>query len=615
MKRRLTNAYDAMTMPDRCSNRIEAKLLEAEQQKKTDRYTRAIAPSAAYRRGWIAGMAAVCLMLVLSVGGSLLFLYSSEMRLEGPENLNPSLAEQEAVSAATPEEHYAMVTNFSVEKVEAFAKVVRHNMLGMNWKALEGKICFPLTVQDRKIQNNQEFVEWIDAFFRYSVFRTRLEQESCEAMFCNWQGICMADGFIWINEVDGELKITALNMDVKPVTVTDTPVKQVPEVFAEVLAGKAVYFYGGNYGPRTLEEYCTGLWGEVTVDHFAVVDMDADGTCEVVASVQTAEMESRAHLVLRQDGKYICGYSFRPGEMIDLKKDGTFFRRDRDHRLYFNDKESCVTIEIQEQIESPQAQWHAYPCIRPELVLESYEYVTGTGQSLFPGIPYSYFELLVHGRTANDWEMLKPILFRTGREESEEVYIYDADAPGTCVYGTLTEENGFQQFDTLGFYISNEFGERQAEVRKLHTENPEYLVGTHLEKLDSHGWQVQTPEELIADFGFTPMPDGRLRKDIKDIKTLIDGFAKAYLFGDTKAMEKWLVSDYQRDVAGFSQEWEVELMNYGVLPEQAMKEGETFQANAGLRDTGGIYHGLEMELVKQKNGWKVRSYQLNPSEE
>ena len=265
--------------------------------------------------------------------------------------------------------------------------------------------------------------------------------------------------------------------------------------------------------------------------------------------------------------------------------------------------------------EIPQAQWHAWPCIRPELVLESYEYVTGTGKSLFPGIPYSYFELLVHGRAANDWEMLKPILFRTGREEAETVYIYDADAPGTCVYGTLTEENGFKQFDTLGFYISNEFGEQQAEVRKLHTENPEYLVGTHLEQLDSHGWQVQTPEELIADFGFTPMPDGRLRKDTKDIKVLIESFATAWLTGDTGTMEKWLAEDYQGDVAAFSQEWEVELMNYGVLPEQAMKEGETFQVNAGLRDTGGRYHGLEMELVKQKNGWKVRSYQFNPSEE
>ena len=131
MKRRLTKVYDAMTMPDRCSNRIEAKLLEGEQQKKTGRYTRAIAPEAAYRRGWAAGMAAVCLMLVLSVAGSLLFLYSSEMKMERPENLNPSLAEPIVVSAATPEDHYAKVTKFSAEKVEAFAKVVRHNMLEM----------------------------------------------------------------------------------------------------------------------------------------------------------------------------------------------------------------------------------------------------------------------------------------------------------------------------------------------------------------------------------------------------------------------------------------------------------------------------------------------------
>ena len=614
MKRRLMRVYDAMTMPDSCSNTIERKLTEQLEQQKNGNYTRRVPAESVHRRDWAVGIAAVCLMLVLSVGGSLLFLYSSDMRLERPENLNPSLSGPILVSAATPEDHYAMVTHFSVEEVEAFAKVVRFNMLEMNWKALEGKIQFPLKVQDMTIQDEREFVEWIDAFFMYSIFRKQLEQESCEAMFCNWQGICMAEGFVWINEVEGELKITAINMEIQPETVTDTAVKQVPEVFADVLAGKTAYFYGGNYGPRTLEEYCTGLWGSVAVDRFAVVDMDGDGICEVIVSAQMEGEERRSHLVLRQDGKYICGYTFRPGELMELKKDGSFFRRDRDYRLYFNDEESWVTMEVQEQTEKPLAQWHAYPCLRPELVLDSYKYVTGTGKTMLPGIPYSYFELMVHQRTANDWQMLKPYLFKTGREEGKNVYIFDPDAPGTALYGTLTDVNGFEQFETLGFYISNEYGEQQAEVRKLHTNSPEYWVGTHLELLDSHGWQVQSPEELIADFGFTPMPDGRTRKDTNDIKALIGGFTKAWLTGDTRSMKKWLSDDYQGSVEGFSMDWELEFMNYGVLPDRPLEVGDSFNACAGLRQDG-IYHGLELELLKQKNGWKVQAYRFRPNEE
>ena len=74
MKRRLTRAYDHMTMPDRCSNAIERKLVEELEYRKTGRSVRAVAPSPVRRQGWTLGVAAVCLMLVLSMGGTALFL-------------------------------------------------------------------------------------------------------------------------------------------------------------------------------------------------------------------------------------------------------------------------------------------------------------------------------------------------------------------------------------------------------------------------------------------------------------------------------------------------------------------------------------------------------------
>lgn len=75
MERRLVKVYDRMTMPDDCSRRIEQKL-ERElrnRKKKNGRFTMALSP-APRRRGWAASAVLVCLVLVLSVGGSILFL-------------------------------------------------------------------------------------------------------------------------------------------------------------------------------------------------------------------------------------------------------------------------------------------------------------------------------------------------------------------------------------------------------------------------------------------------------------------------------------------------------------------------------------------------------------
>ena len=570
-----------------------------------------ISPAPVRRQGWAMGIAAVCLMLVLSVGGTMLFLHSTDAAINRPVETRFPPAEQET-AAATPEDQYAQVTNRSVEEVEAFAKVVRYNMLEMNWAALEEKILFPLQVQDMTLQTMQEFIEWIDPFFPYSRSRSLLEGESCETMFCNWQGICMAEGFIWLNEVGNDLKITAINVEIQPVTVTDTVVKQVPEVFADVLAGKEVHFYGGNYGPRTLEEYCTGLWGSVTVDRFAVVDMDGDGICEVIVSVQTEEEGSRSHLVLRQDGKYVCGYAFRPGEMLDLKKDGSFFSRDRDHHLYFNDAESLVTVEVQEQAEKPLAQWHAFPCMQPKLVLRSYEYVTGTGQSRFLGSPYSYFESIVQGRAGNDLQVFTYWGMETVVYEEDQFFVFDPDAPGTAVYGTIHEENGYQQFSQLGFYVAAEEKEYMAEVRNMLSEEPEYWVDAHLPfNMGTFGRMVSIPEELIAYFGFTPIPDEQTLQDQQAIRTLIDGFAAVCLTEDPKAMAPYLAENAQGQVSGLPKDGTLELLNYGYLPDQTMGEWGRYVLYP-MAQVAGLEGqlSLHLELVKQPDGWKVLSYRV-----
>lgn len=318
MERRLTNAYDRMTMPEDCARRIEGKLQMVSQEKKLGRFTRIVAPERPGKSRWLpAAAAAACLVLVFFAGGSLL---SRQAAPADPVVTTP----EETIQ--TPADHYSAVTDIPAEEVEAFAKIIQYNMLQRNWEPLHSKVQFPVTIQDEEVTDFEAFDEWMDAFSRYYVYTDRMEQETCRAMFCNWQGISVANGLFWINEVGGELKITAIDVEIQEKTEETVQKKQVPEAFAQVLFGEKVNFYGIR-GKKTLAEHCADMWGEVIPTRFAVVDMDADDVCEIVICARTAAGEDGGYLVLRQDGEDICAYPFKPAELLDLKKDGSFLDR------------------------------------------------------------------------------------------------------------------------------------------------------------------------------------------------------------------------------------------------------------------------------------------------
>ena len=386
-----------------------------------------------------------------------------------------------------------------------------------------------------------------------------------------------------------------------------------PEAFAQVLFGEKVNFYGIR-GKKTLAEHCADMWGEVIPTRFAVVDMDADDVCEIVICARTAAGEDGGYLVLRQDGENICAYPFKPAELLDLKKDGSFFRRDREHRLVFPDKTSCLTAEVLGlEREMPPAQWHAWPCLRPDLLLQSYEYVTGTGWSSFPGHPYYLFEGLAMERAGNSLEVLE--YWQSSGiwcREGDKVYIFDPDAPGTAFYGTVTEENGFARFSSVGYYISGEDREYQAEIRNMLSEEPEYWADVHLPFLGTKGRMVSTPEELAAYFGYTPMPDEETMQQTRELKTLVDNITEAYLAGGSEAMKPYLAQTYQNQEKNFfPKNAVIKLMTYSALPERVMEVGETLHVSAGIRLEGDDRdHSFNLELVKQKDGWKIQSYYL-----
>ncbi|MBQ6720252.1 MAG: hypothetical protein IJN20_07900 [Oscillospiraceae bacterium] len=214
MKRRLTRAYDNMTMPDSCARRIEARLQEELQARENGQYTKVVSPLPPRRRGWAAAAVVVCMVLVLSVGGTALFL-----RMTGAGILE--LPEVIATAQKEPLGDYTVATDIPASMVEEFAAEVRKNLLEEDWEAFSEKIQYPISILARGLSNDTA-VRKIDVekdsgmvglFLRNTVntsFLEEIHREKCTDMFCNWQGITMADGRIWINEINGQLKITAI---------------------------------------------------------------------------------------------------------------------------------------------------------------------------------------------------------------------------------------------------------------------------------------------------------------------------------------------------------------------------------------------------------------------
>lgn len=508
MKRRLTRAYDHMTMPDHCSNAIERKMVEELEYRKTGRSVRAMAPSPARRHGWGLGVAAVCLMLVLSVGGTILFLHTSEAAANTPRDVVTTVYQ-------TVPGDYSLVTDLPAEEVEDFAAEVRQSILEEDWEAFSKKVSYPIAVWNKNIGNDGGLVSLTIHNDVKESFLNQIRMESCNQMFCNWQGICMADGRIWINEVDGQLKVTAINDMfgdlVSPVDSQYVEMEEANLAFLELLHGKRGFSRRETEAPMTIERYCemqtAAIGRTVTVPYFTMADMDRDGINELILWVSIEGDGLEDYLILRYDshdneeGGRVYAFMEPQQKITGLKKDGAFYSRSEGGGR-IRESGSGRHIEDRDYTDKAAADWHVWPCVRPELVAQSYEYA-GTAQTRLPGNGYYIFEGLAKGTTDNDWNRLKEDLTVMGMiclEDEGTVSVFDPDAPGTCLYGTLTNANGTVQLADVGYYICTEEKEYAAEIRELLSGNPEYWISAHLPALGQMGRRVFTTEELMDYF-------------------------------------------------------------------------------------------------------------------
>lgn len=113
--------------------------------------------------------------------------------------------------------YYSVCTNEDKETVESFAASVREQILSKDWEALSENVSYPITVSGKTYANKDEFAaaDW-DSILSDEFFKD-IEEESCENLFCNSDGIMLGMGEVWIAEHLGDnneslgLKVIAIN--------------------------------------------------------------------------------------------------------------------------------------------------------------------------------------------------------------------------------------------------------------------------------------------------------------------------------------------------------------------------------------------------------------------
>ena len=102
------------------------------------------------------------------------------------------------------EDYYSVCTNYSKSEVEQFAKEVREFILAEDWERLSEYVVYPITMAGVTYEDSTSFLA---APFEAHLDEDSIEairNESCTDMFCNYAGIMMGNGEVWIGEVLNE---------------------------------------------------------------------------------------------------------------------------------------------------------------------------------------------------------------------------------------------------------------------------------------------------------------------------------------------------------------------------------------------------------------------------
>ena len=121
-----------------------------------------------------------------------------------PTGTIPTETTVQDLEEAQNADYYSVCTNYSKSEVEQFAKEIREFIIAEDWKRLSEYVVYPITIAGVTYEDSTSFLT--------APFGTQLDEdsmesirnESCTNMFCNYAGIMMGNGEVWIGEVLNE---------------------------------------------------------------------------------------------------------------------------------------------------------------------------------------------------------------------------------------------------------------------------------------------------------------------------------------------------------------------------------------------------------------------------
>lgn len=110
---------------------------------------------------------------------------------------------------------YSIATNIPKDEVESYMEKVKTAIINQDMETLYPMISYPIHIKGVEYKDENSLKA---AHFKFDeAYIEKVKTESTKDMFCNYQGIMLGDGEVWINELLNDdntsqgLKITAIN--------------------------------------------------------------------------------------------------------------------------------------------------------------------------------------------------------------------------------------------------------------------------------------------------------------------------------------------------------------------------------------------------------------------
>lgn len=229
----------------------------------------------------------------------------------------------------------------------------------------------------------------------------------------------------------------------------------------------------------------------------------------------------------------------------------------------------------------------------------------GDGYSIY--IPDEGWKLSDQEDGTASYDFIKYGLDKWASELNEQVLLWVNKYDGTSVE-EVREELAAKGYQTDGTEMAAGEAGLSYHVKLIESETGCYGVFYCCPEEAEEGWGRDL--SAVADSFAISAPE---EDPLKEARTLVEEFSKAYFANDTDSIKQYLADSYSGDGKGFPGDKGAVVDSIkDSMDAKNTQIGENYTGAVQFkeRETDDYYQYLTIELVKEESGWKVVSYGL-----